>query len=228
MVLPFPTIGDELLFSELCVDLATTIYAKPEPQAKLLNHIHSAPKYNSLNTSYWTKETLPSTVQGVVELYFQQSITEKDRTEFLAIYKIPFMGTGKKLEDFYAINPAVFTPVLDALIQSKRIQRILSQPNTLDAIRNMFQFRGRILRDHAMEDFTAEAAELKESLSQAYEEQEIVIANHFLQAQQFEPRFLASENAMKAKITANAARRKRKTRRGGKRSLQKPRRYTRK
>jgi len=223
MDLPFPTIGDELLFAELCTALATAIYAKPEIQVKILNQINTLSIYKSFNNTYWNEKTLPSTFQEVVHLYFQQPITEKDQKEFLYSYKIPFMGTGKPLIDLYNINPDAFRPVLDALIRSKRIQRIISQPNTLHNINLALEFRKKALRESALEDFKSEATFLTETLIKAYNDQEVVIANEFLNAQKLEPRFLASEEAMRAKIAANAGRRKRKTRRGGKRSSQKSR-----
>jgi hypothetical protein len=219
--LPFPTIEDVEIIQDLIVDLATTIYAKPERKATLLKGIHTFPKYAHFNISYWTEATLPPTLTDLLTFYFSQPITEKDRMKFLNTYKLPFMGTGKPVKDLYTINPAVFKPVLDALIQSKRIQRIISQPNTLDTIHNMFQFRKRILQNSALEKFDADLNTIRRLLLENYEDQEQVIATTFIEAQSKEPKFLAPEEVMKAKIIDNVARRKRKSRRGGNRRTRK-------
>jgi len=223
MDLPFPSIGQVETLRDLFTDLATAIYILPERKEKSLNTLHKYPKYANFNIKYWTVDTLPATFKGLIPLYFKQPITEKDQTEFLDTYMIPFMGTGKPLIDLYNINPVVFRPVLDALIRSKRIQRIISQPKTLHIINDELEFRKGALRESALEDFQAEAKLLTKTLINAYNDQEVVIANEFLKAQELEPRFLASEEAMRAKIAANAGRKKRKTRRGGKRSSQKSR-----
>lgn len=219
--LPFPTIGDAETLQDLIIDLATAIYTKPERKNNTLTFFHGFPKYSNFTISYWTEATLPPTLNDLLNFYFSQPITEKDRIEFLNMYEVPFMGTGKRLKDLYTINPAVFTPVLDALIQSKRIQRIIVQPNTLYAITNAFKLRRKGLRENALEEFEVESSILRELLLKKYAQQELEIANLFIAAQAQESKFLASEESMKAKIAANATRRKRKSHRGGKRSTRK-------
>jgi hypothetical protein len=221
-MLPFPTIGHADLLSDLFVELASVVYAKPEMKDRLLKDLIRYPIFTSFNVGYWTVETVPSTLKALVELYFAQPITEKDRTEFMNIYQVPFIGTGKRLKDLYAINPAIFTPVLDALIQSKRIQRIIVQPYTLEKIEFKLQLRKKILRDTALEEYAADSAALKIFLHEKYEQQEVEIAVKTIEAQEKENKLYATEESMKAKIAANAGvRRKRKSRRGGKRSTRK-------
>jgi hypothetical protein len=139
--IPFPTIGQVETLRDLFTDLATAIYIHPERKEKLLNNLHQYPKYANFNIRYWTLTTLPTNFKHLILLYFKQPITETDRTEFLDIYMNPFMGTGKQLKELYTTNPALFLPVLDALILSKRIQRIISQPNILYAIEHTFELK---------------------------------------------------------------------------------------
>lgn len=219
--LPFPTIGELDLLADLFKFLALYMYARHEFKPRMLLTLSNSTKYSSFNRFYWTDATIPSTVTQLIELYFKQPIVQQDRTEFLDIYMIPFMGTGKRLKNLYDINPVVFTPVLDALIHSKRIQRIISQPNILTNISLDLKNMPSLVREGAVEDYETEANTLRSLLLVKYEEQEQVIANRFIQAQLNEPNFLAPEDVMKAKIAANAARRKRKSRRGGKRHTRK-------
>ena len=219
--LPFPTIGELDLLAELFKFLALYMYARHEFKPTMLLALSKSTKYSSFNRFYWTDATIPSTVTQLIELYFKQPIVQQDRTEFLDIYMIPFMGTGKRLKNLYDINPVVFTPVLDALIHSKRIQRIISQPNTLTNISLDLENRPRLVREGALEDYKTEAKTLQALLNTQYEEQEAIIGTLFLEAQDKEPRFLVSKEALNKKVAANSARRKHKLRRGGKRSTRK-------
>lgn len=193
--LPFPTIGKEEQITELFKILALYIYARDEKKPLILDMLSKATKYSSFNRFYWTDATIPSTVTGLVEFYFKQPIVDRDRTEFLAIYVSPFMVTEKRLQNLYEINPVVFTPVLDALIHSKRIQRIISQPNTLANISLDLKNRPRVVREGALEDYKTEAKTLQSLLNTHYEEQEAIIGTLFLEAQDKEPRFLVSKEA---------------------------------
>lgn len=220
--LPFPTIGKEDQLSELFKDLALYIYARDEKKPLILGMLSKATKYSSFNRFYWTAETIPSSVTNLVEFYLEQPILDQDRTEFLDIYMNPFMATGKRLKNLHDINPAVFTPVLDALIYSKRIQRIISQPNTLANISLDLKSRPpKVIREGTVEDYETEATTLRSLLIVKYEEQEAIIGTLFLEAQDKEPRFIVSKEALNKKVAANSARRKRKSRRGGKRSTRK-------
>ena len=131
------------------------------------------------------------------------------------------MSTGKTVAELSRINPGAFSETLDALIRSKRIQRIQQ---------NLYSLRERpplpLERDEPRTDLMRDVESLQAKYVKKYEEQEGEISAVWLKAIELEPRFVAKNNAYRLTtigIEGSKGGYRRKTRRN-KRSQRKSRR----
>jgi hypothetical protein len=191
----FLTIGDvDGLFRQF-LDFTIYMYIDEKKKPQIKKTIESKTFFTDAMRSM-NINTYPKTLEELTELYLQEPITDQDRSEFLFSYMIPFMSTGKSVKELYSVNPEVMTPVLDALIQSKRIQRLISanQGDILNGIKRQFQqikYYG-IKTPEKQQEFLQDIDTVLSKYKKAYEDQEAVIASRWVEAVEKEPKFLAS------------------------------------
>lgn len=190
----FLTIGDEDGLFRQFLDFTIYMYIDEKKKPQIKKTIESKTFFTDVMKSMNTN-TYPKTLEELTELYLHEPITSQDRSEFFG-YMLPFMSTGKSVEELYSINPEVMTPVLDALIQSKRIQRLISanQGDILNALKKQFQqmrYYG-IKSPEKQQAFLQDIDTVLAKYKKAYEDQEVVIASRWVEAVEKEPKFLAS------------------------------------
>lgn len=219
----FLTIGDVDGLYRQFLDFILYMYVaekvKPQLKKTIQGKAFFTNAMRTMNTSSY-----PKTLEELTELYLQEPITEQDRNEFLSSYILPFMSTGKSVKELYSINPERMTPVLDALIQSKRIQRLISenQGDILNSVKRQFEvnrFYGA--SPPKKEEFLNEIQRLLVKYQKVYEDQEAVIASRWVEAMEKEPRFLASNTQYSNTVQESkkgGKRYRRKTRKSGRKT----------
>jgi hypothetical protein len=219
----FLTIGDEDGLFRQFLDFTIYMYIDEKKKPQIKKTIKSKPFFTDVMKSMNTN-TYPKTLEELTELYLHEPITSQDRSEFFG-YMLPFMSTGKSIKELYSVNPEIMTPVLDALIQSKRIQRLISanQGDILNALKRQFQqvkYYG-IESPEKQQEFLNEIKRLIGKYGKMYEDQEAVIASRWVEAVEKEPKFLASNVQYSNTVHASkegGRRYKRKTRKFGRKT----------
>ena len=192
----FPSLGDTEGIYQQILFFTIYIYVNEKVKAGLVKSVRERVYFTNAMKSM-NPQTYPITLENVTELFLDEPIDDEDRHDFMSEFQNPFMSTNKSVKQLYKLNPAVMTPVLDALIKSKRIQRLVSerQGNFLDQLKRDFEshrFYG-IQAKEIQQQFLDEIRRLKAKYLQTYEEQEAVIASEWVEAMEKEPQYIAKE-----------------------------------
>lgn len=168
--------------------LAIFIYGNDRMKSRIYGSLSNPENTAFRNTAFSkaSKNSLPKTLDELYALYVNEPIKQKDREEFLPTFGIPFMSTGKTIYQLYSINPAAFSKTLDALITSKKIQKVQA---------NLFLLaRQPPIPLEKNEAFKADVRRLTELYREKYEDQEGIIAASWLEALEEEHDFKASNS----------------------------------
>lgn len=188
----FHSMKNEELLQDQFQYLVIYIYAK-EPIKSNVFRSFSKPDYATFKgTEFATalQSDLPTSLEKLYELYLNEPISDADRSEFLEMFKVPFMSTGKTVAELSHLNPKAFEETLDALIRSKRIQRIMLNLRSIKTY-----IPAPLSRGEPKEALMRDVASLQSDYHKKYVEQEGVIAAAWVKAIEVEPEFVAKNNA---------------------------------
>lgn len=196
----FPLLEYALLVDQFC-DFARMIFFEDIKPRMFSDKIQNPESFYGRVPTFatLTLQDIPQTLEAFCEEFLNQPITADDRTLFCLKFKIPFQSTGKSVATLWQVNPTLFNPILDLLIQSKRLQYLgATATNVFEAIKSLI-YSFHKTRD--IEPYRAECNRLFAVYKQRLEQKEQEIAVAWVAAVQAEPQFLATEAGYTATVS---------------------------